>query len=145
MRATYEDLMHHPDQVERMLQLGAEKARERSAPFMRELRNAVGLRSLSTQAQVKTEKTSKATAPSFKQYREKDGQFYFKLVSPEGAVLLQSKGFTSPRDAGLAIAQLTTNGASALDALKAQLEDTSPPARDKVLENLSFMHLISDK
>jgi len=145
MRATYEDLMQHPDKVERMLQLGAEKARERSAPFMLELRNAVGLRPLSAKAQVKAEKTGKTTAPSFKQYREKDGQFYFKFVSPEGEVLLQSKGFSSPRDAGLAIVQLTSHGISALDDLQAKLEIITLPARDKVLENLSFMHLISDK
>jgi hypothetical protein len=40
---------------------------------------------------------------------------------------------------------LTTHGASALDALQAQMEVISPPARNKVLENLRFMHLISDK
>jgi tryptophanyl-tRNA synthetase len=100
MRATYEELIHSPDKVERMLQLGAEKARARSAPFMAELRGAVGLRSLSVQSQAKTEKNMKAAAPSFKQYRDKDGQFYFKLVNSRAEVLLQSKGFASPRDAG---------------------------------------------
>jgi tryptophanyl-tRNA synthetase len=145
MRAHYEDLTHNPEKVERLLQWGAEKARLRSAPFMAELRSAVGLRALSTQAQVKTEKIAKTASPSFKQYREKDGQFYFKLVHPQGQVLLQSKGFLSPKDAGLAMAQLMADGASALDALQAQLDPLSAPARDEVLENLRFMHLNSAK
>lgn len=145
MRASYEDLIHNPDKVERMLQLGAEKALQRSAPFMAELRSAVGLRSLTAQAKVKVVKASKAAAPSFKQYREKDGQFYFKLVNSQGDVLLQSKGFTSPKDAGLAIAQLIADGARALDALQAQLEVCNGLEHHEVLENLSFMHLNSDK
>ena len=145
MRASYEDLIHNPDKVERMLQLGAEKALQRSAPFMAELRSAVGLRSLTAQAKVKVVKASKAAAPSFKQYREKDGQFYFKLVNSQGDVLLQSKGFTSPKDAGLAIAQLIADGARALDALQAQLEVCNDLEHHEVLENLSFMHLNSDK
>ena len=145
MRASYEDLIHNPDKVERMLQLGAEKALQRSAPFMAELRSAVGLRSLTAQAKVKVVKASKAAAPSFKQYREKDGQFYFKLVNSQGDVLLQSKGFTSPKDAGLAIAQLIADGARALDALQAQLEVCTGLEHHEVLENLSFMHLNSDK
>ena len=145
MRASYEDLIHNPDKVERMLQLGAEKALQRSAPFMAELRSAVGLRSLTAQAKVKVVKASKAAAPSFKQYREKDGLFYFKLVNSQGDVLLQSKGFTSPKDAGLAIAQLIADGARALDALQAQLEVCNGLEHHEVLENLSLMHLNSDK
>jgi tryptophanyl-tRNA synthetase len=145
MRASYEDLIHNPDKVERILKLGAEKALQRSAPFMAELRSAVGLRSLSTQPSLQIEKVSKASAPQFKQYREKDGQFYFKLVSPQGHTLLLSKGFSSPKEAGLAIAQLIANGASALDALQAQLIALHANARDEVLENLNFLHFNSDK
>ncbi|MGL4668033.1 MAG: hypothetical protein ACRCWR_08890, partial [Saezia sp.] len=38
----------------------------------------------------------------FKQYRESDGLFYFKLAldNRKGDVLLQSKGFENGRDAG---------------------------------------------
>jgi tryptophanyl-tRNA synthetase len=46
----------------------------------------------------------KSAAPAFKQYREKDGQFYFKLQDAEARVLLQSGGFESPRDAAQMIA-----------------------------------------
>ena len=45
-------------------------------------------------------------APSFKQYREQDGQFYFKLLDAHGKLLLQSSGFASPRDAGVCIKAL---------------------------------------
>lgn len=144
MRATYEDLIQNPDKVERMLLAGAEKARARSAPFMAELRMAVGLRSLSFQPEAKAEKSSKTAMPVFKQYRGTDGQFYFKLVNPQAEVLLQSKGFTSPRDAGLAIAQLIANGASALKVLQSKLDVLQEDQRREVLENLIFIHLNSE-
>ena len=63
----------------------------------------------------------KAALPSFKQYREKDGQFHFKLVDPKGRVLLQSAGFVSPRDAGQAIARLQSEGPAALPGLASHL------------------------
>ena len=44
--------------------------------------------------------------PSFKQYREADGKFYFKLLAADGRLLLQSTGFAAPKEAGQAIAQL---------------------------------------
>ena len=43
--------------------------------------------------------------PVFKQYRDADGKFYFKLVQGE-RVLLQSVGFDSPRDAGQRVAAI---------------------------------------
>ena len=54
----------------------------------------------------KIAKASKATLPVFKQYRESDGQFYFKLVDAQGNLLLQSQGFASPKDVGQAIRAL---------------------------------------
>ena len=63
----------------------------------------------------------KATSPSFKQYREKNGQFAFKLVDAKGRLLLQSQGFVSPKDAGAAIARLQQLGAAALPAVGGQL------------------------
>ena len=53
------------------------------------LRQAVGLRSLASST-TGPAKAAKVAAASFKQYREKDGQFYFKLVDAKGALLLQS-------------------------------------------------------
>ena len=77
-----------------------------STPRFGRLRQAVGLRGLDASSGTATAKAAKVAAASFKQYREKDGQFYFKLVDSQGNVLIQSAGFNSPKDAGLAIAQL---------------------------------------
>lgn len=118
MRQRYEALINNPTELDRLLLSGAEKARSVASPFMRELRHAVGLRPLSSGAvAAPAPKEDKPALASFKQYREKDGLFYFKLVDPQGQALLQSTGFSSPRDAGQAIARLQTEGASALQAL----------------------------
>jgi tryptophanyl-tRNA synthetase len=117
MRAQYEELINHPAQVDAILLKGAAKARELATPFIKELRHAVGLRSLASNGstgQASSSKTARAAVASFKQYREKDGQFYFKLVGPQGRVLLQSLGFASPKDVGMAIGQLQKNDATAL-------------------------------
>ena len=122
MRARYEELMAHPEQVEAALQIGAQRARALATPFLQRLRAAVGLRPLSaTQAPTQgTHKAGKAALPSFKQYRETDGRFYFKLLAADGRLLLQSAGFDAPRDAGQAIARLQKE-AGALQALAPQL------------------------
>jgi tryptophanyl-tRNA synthetase len=106
MRARYEHLVSHPAELETILQAGAAKARELSAPLMQELRHAVGLRNLANAGGAAKKEKAKAALPSFKQYREPDGQFYFKLVDAQGRLLLQSSGFASPRDAGQFIAGL---------------------------------------
>mgnify|MGYP003495811894 FL=1 len=122
MRERYDDLMAHPEKIEQTLLAGAERARQIAAPFVRSLRSAVGLRSLAqASAAPKAAKAAKAALPSFKQYREADGQFYFKLVGADGRLLLQSTGFAAPKDAGQAIARLQQQGESALAALAGQL------------------------
>ena len=117
MREKYEALMANPAELDRILLAGADKARRLATPFIRELRHAVGLRPLGLATQSPTAiKTDRPALSSFKQYREKDGQFYFKLVSAQGQVLLQSKGFASPRDAGQLIGRLQQEGGQALPA-----------------------------
>ena len=121
MRAQYEALINHPERIEQTLLAGAERARTLATPVMRELRSAVGLRSLAQgTAAPQAAKATKAALPSFKQYREKDGQFYFKLVAADGRLLLQSTGFAAPQEAGQAIAQLQKD-ANALHTLAARL------------------------
>lgn len=124
MRAKYEDLMAHPEKVEAVLQAGAERARALTRPLLQRLRTAVGLRSLAAMAQAGTKaaKADKVALPSFKQYREKDGLFYFKLTTAAGQVLLQSTGFAQPREAGQQIARLQQEGVAALEALRGQLQ-----------------------
>ena len=138
MRARYEDLMAHPEKVEAILQAGAEKARALAVPLVQRLRHAVGLRRLTEQAvSADKGKSAKLALPSFKQYREKDGKFYFKLVDAQGKLLLQSLGLDSPRDAGHAIAQLQQQGAAALAALAPQIEALSDAARAEALQALA--------
>ena len=115
MRERYITLMAEPAKMEAILRAGAEKARTLATPFTAELRHAVGLRDLrSASASAKAAKTSKAALPSFKQYRESDAKFYFKLQESAGRVLLQSTGFATPQEAAKAIALLREQGALAL-------------------------------
>jgi tryptophanyl-tRNA synthetase len=140
MRAQYEELINHPAQVDAILLKGAAKARELATPFIKELRHAVGLRSLASNGstgQAASSKTARAAVASFKQYREKDGQFYFKLVGPQGRVLLQSLGFASPKDAGMAIGQLQQNEAKALADLGQQVALGEGVSAAEVIESLA--------
>ncbi len=124
MRARYEDLMAHPEKVEAVLQAGARRARALATPLLARLRSAVGLRSLVDQASAgnTSGKAARVALPSFKQYRDRDGLFYFKLVDAQGRLLLQSTGLPSPQQAGQCIAQLRSQGTQALPALQAQLQ-----------------------
>ena len=88
-------------------------------PLLKELRHAVGLRDLSQAGDAPKAVVAKAALPQFKQYREKDGRFHFKLLDGEGALLIQSEGFDSPRDAGQLIAVLKQ--AEQGDALQSEL------------------------
>ncbi|WP_115509928.1 tryptophan--tRNA ligase [Xanthomonas arboricola] len=108
LRTRYEALMAEPAKIEAILRAGGARLRARYAtPFLAELRAAVGLRDLSSQGDAAaTPVGEKSAPPVFKQYRESDGQFYFKLTDGAGALLLQSDGFASPRDAGQLIARL---------------------------------------
>ena len=121
MRETYHALLNDPARLETMLLAGAAKARAITVPFMARLRHAVGLRNLSRVENAAPVKASHSALPSFKQYRESDGQFYFKLVNASGEVLLQSKGHASPKVAGQNIALLKQSGVVALQQLEAHL------------------------
>ena len=115
MRASYQELMADPAKIEEILQAGAKKATALSAPLMRELRHAVGIRPLMLPASPASKpKTTKMPLPSFKQYRDADGQFYFKLLSAEGNLLMQSLGYATPQDAARAIATLQEQGRQGL-------------------------------
>jgi tryptophanyl-tRNA synthetase len=46
-RARYEELLRNPGYIERVLHEGAARAREHSVPFLRRLRHAIGIRTLS--------------------------------------------------------------------------------------------------
>ena len=140
MRERYEDLMAHPEKVEAALQIGAERARALSRPFITKLRAAVGLRSLaSADSHGQKTKAAKTALPSFKQYRETDGQFYFKFLAADGQLLLQSAGFAQPKQAGQSIAQLQQQGGAALTELAAVLHTADGVSQDDVLQALQTL------
>ena len=138
MREKYEALIANPAELDRLLLAGADKARRLATPFIRELRHAVGLRPLAAAShQACAGQHAKPALSTFKQYREKDGLFYFKLVSPQGQVLLQSSGFNSPRDAGSLIARLQKEGAAALPDAKMHLPGLTPEDEAAASEELA--------
>ena len=135
MREAYEGFMNNPAQLEDILLAGAAKARALATPLMASLRQSVGLRPLHTDPSsklAKLAKEAKAALPSLKQYREKDGLFYFKLVDPRGRLLLQSLSFESPRDAAATIARLHAQGAGALQSLQTCLQKLDGVGADEV-------------
>ncbi|MFC0676815.1 tryptophan--tRNA ligase [Lysobacter korlensis] len=111
MRERYEALIAKPAEIEAILRDGARRVRETHVtPFVTRLREAVGLRDLSRIGPAAdTAAKAKPALPVFKQYREADGRFYFKLVDGE-RVLLQSGGFDAPKDAGQRVAALKREG-----------------------------------
>jgi tryptophanyl-tRNA synthetase len=117
MRARYEELMAHPERVEDALLEGARKARAVALPLMRELRDAVGLRAMVAVNRTATTKPPARSAgkalPEFKQYRE-NGLFFFKLMTADDKLLLQSAGLAEGREAGSWVKRLKTEGAAAL-------------------------------
>ena len=121
MRAAYQALIDNPAKIEAILQAGAAKARAIATPFMGQLRHAVGLRSLQTQSDTTT-KAAKVALPVFKQYRERDGQFYFKLQGADGRLLVQSGAFESPKVAGQTIAALQAQGITSLHSSPVPLQ-----------------------
>lgn len=125
LRQRYDELMAHPQRIEDLLQAGAGKARAIAAPFLAELREAVGLRrfrAIRTPAPQAEERPAAEALAAFKQYREADGRFYFKLVAAErNEVLLQSRGFEQPREAGQWVARLKREGSAALAGAPVEL------------------------
>jgi len=115
MRAAYAELIAHPERVEAVLQEGARKARAIARPLLDELRAAVGLRTMVAVASpAKAAKAAAAKLPEFKQYREADGRFHFKLTAVDGATLLESDGLAEGKAAGSWVKRLKTEGAAAL-------------------------------
>jgi tryptophanyl-tRNA synthetase len=126
MRATYQALMAEPAKIEDILLAGATKARRMAQPLMHRLRHAVGLRNLASSLNLGPSQTGKTAQPTFKQYRQADGQFYFKLLDAQGQLLLQSLGFESPQQIGRVMAQLQNQGGAALPQLTAHLQALTP-------------------
>ena len=138
MRANYQALINDPAKIEKILMEGAAKARALATPFTARLRHAVGLRNLASMAVApKAAKAAKAELPVFKQYREKDGQFYFKLVDVGGRLLLQSSGFAAPKEAAQAISALLAGGIPSDSPVLTRAADVSEADVTQALQLLS--------
>ena len=109
MRASYQELMSNPARIEDILQEGARKARAIATPFIKELRQAVGLRSLGAAAS--SDQTGKSAGKSaksgkaarFVSFRDETGQFRFRFLAADGTELFCSVAFTDPKLAGAAM------------------------------------------
>jgi tryptophanyl-tRNA synthetase len=120
-RARYNELIANPAEVEQTLLRGAERARERTRDVIRALRHAVGLRALTSGAGAPVASGAADAADAkpivIKNYREKDGRFYFKIHSGDGDLLVQSAGFDSPKASGLLIAAFKAADPDSLRAI----------------------------
>jgi tryptophanyl-tRNA synthetase len=106
-REHYHQLIERPADLEDILQAGAQKARRVATPFLGELREAVGLRSFRTAAQVATATKKKASKGArFVSFREDDGSFRFRLLAADGEQLLLSRNFPDGKTAGAVTKQL---------------------------------------
>jgi tryptophanyl-tRNA synthetase len=108
LRGRYADLMAHPDDLEDILLAGAKRARARAAPFMAEIRHAVGLQSFkaSTETSSKKQVSNKHKTVRFVSYRDVDQQFRFRLLDQDGRELFVSLPHADPKQAGVIMRQL---------------------------------------
>ena len=137
MRQRYEALMAHPEQIEEILQKGAKRARVYASELLEQLRHAVGLRTFKKIDSTNPVKNkAKKTQVVFKQYREKDGLFYFKLTK-DGKELLISKAFESGRDAGQWIGKLKAEPALINQAPVIFNDDVTPTEVQEALISLA--------
>lgn len=153
MRERYEALMARPEQIESILQEGANKARAIARPLLASLRDAIGLRSGAAVVAVSpapaVEKSDKP--PRFASFREADGSFRFRLLSGDGEALLLSIPFADPKASGLMQKRLQRMGGQAAvvvagaqgllleldgEAVAELLAGDDAPSRDAALDRL---------
>lgn len=126
LRENYENLMAHPGRIEDILQEGARKARAIATPFMHELRQAVGLRTLATESNSRPAKQGKGGGKGarFVSFRDEAGQFRFRFLDHEGTELFSSVAFADPKMAGAAMRALQTGHLDAIITLTGDFDFT---------------------
>lgn len=130
MRANYEDLMAHPDRIEDILQEGARKARAIATPFIHELRQAVGLRTLANKTNSGSAKPGKDSkggkggtkGSRFVSFRDEAGQFRFRFLGQDGEELFSSIAFADPKRAGAVMRALQEGELAAMLSLNGELD-----------------------
>lgn len=146
-RERYAALIARPDDLEDILLAGAAKARRDATPFLGELREAVGLRSLKTQVAVGSTKKKTSKTARFVSFRESDGSFRFRLLDADGTELALSIPFAEAKTAGITSKQLVATPASVVagdgNGFQLLLDDQvvaegvasdSPATRDALVE-----------
>ena len=148
MRESYNALMAQPEKIEKMLRDGAAAARKQHVLLlMQDLRKAVGFWDLGKHHVLVAEpgeyrlvgnevEFAHVDLASFKQYREKDGKFYFKLVDRDDAVLMQSLGFENPKDAGVWVTRFKHGGSAELAAANNVIEPMDETLELQILQAL---------
>ncbi len=105
MRERYDSLMARPDDIEQILRDGAKKARTIAAPFMAQLREAVGLRN-GVAGQEKSAVKAKRKGAKLVQFKDENAQFRFRLLSAQGQALAVSLPCDDPQKIGQLIREL---------------------------------------
>ena len=111
MRDRYDALISNPGRIEEILQAGAQKARKLAQPAIEALREAVGLRNLTSgpvQAAAGAKKAAKGAR--FVSFRDDDGSFRFRLLGADGNELLVSGSHADPKAAGALTKRLQQPG-----------------------------------
>ncbi|MBS0430955.1 MAG: tryptophan--tRNA ligase, partial [Proteobacteria bacterium] len=98
-REHYARLMAHPDEIEDILREGAAKARAIATPFVRQLRETVGLGPLAVPAGMRDRKKPADKRARLATFRDKEG-FRFRLFAADGEELLLSHAFGDPKALG---------------------------------------------
>ncbi|HZX90689.1 MAG TPA: tryptophan--tRNA ligase [Rudaea sp.] len=102
MRERYEALIAQPEEIEKTLQAGAQRARALSQPLLARLRDAVGLRPLGADSK---KASSAKVAPAARAavqpvvFRDENQTFAFKVLDSKKAVLATQGGFADPKAA----------------------------------------------
>lgn len=122
MRVRYEAYMQEPEKVEAILREGVERIRPMARALVDRCRNAVGLRAFKPLQAKKAAVKAKKSKASLKQYREKDGLFYFKLVNGQGKTLLTAGGLPSGKEVGAHLQSFKASGLGALKGIFCQLD-----------------------
>ena len=122
MRERYEAYMQEPEKVEAILREGVERIRPMARALVDRCRNAVGLRAFKPLQAKKAAVKAKKSKASLKQYREKDGLFYFKLVNGQGKTLLTAGGLPSGQEVGAHLQSFKASGLGALKGIFCQLD-----------------------
>lgn len=122
MRERYEAYMQEPEKVEAILREGVERIRPMARALVDQCRNAVGLRTFKPLQEKKAAAKAKKSKASLKQYREKDGLFYFKLVNGQGKTLLTAGGLPSGKEVGAHLQSFKASGLGALKDIFCQLD-----------------------